>query len=182
MAMQHLIDSDGLRLSAHLARPLSSGTGALCGLVLCHGFPSGPRGAATSGQTYPQFADRLAAETGWAVLTFNFRGSGTSEGDFSLGGWLADLRAAVDHLSAEPRVNGVWLAGSSTGGALAGCAAAEDERGRGVATLPAPAHFDARASDSRHFLQHPRSGRVITTPSVPPDGDAWNQELRQIRA
>ncbi|MCU1462815.1 MAG: Alpha/beta hydrolase family [Acidimicrobiales bacterium] len=182
MAMPHLIDSGGLRLSGHLARPLSSGTGSLNGLVLCHGFPSGPRGAATSGQTYPQFADRLAAETGWVVLTFNFRGSGTSEGNFSLGGWLADLGAAVDHLSAEPRVNGVWLAGSSTGGALAVCAAAEDERVRGVATLAAPADFDAWAGDARRFLQHARSVGVITSPSFPSDLDAWNRELREIRA
>src|SRR5439155_6368553 len=182
MAMQQMFDSDGLRLSAHLARPLSSDTGPLCGLVLCHGFPSGPRGAATSGQTYPQFADRLAAETGWVVLTFNFRGTGTSEGDFSLGGWLSDLRAAVDHLSAEPRVSGVWLAGSSAGGALAVCAAAEDDRVRGVATMAAPADFDAWAGDARRFLQHARSVGVITTPAFPPDIDTWTRELREIRA
>lgn len=181
MAMQQTFLADGLRLSAHLARPLSSATGELRGLVLCHGFPSGPRGAATSGQTYPQFADRLANETGWIVLTFNFRGTGTSEGDFSLGGWLSDLRAAVDHLLAQPRVGGVWLAGASTGGSLAVCAAAEDERVRGVATLAAPADFDGWAGDARQFLQHARSIGVITTPSFPPDVDAWFRELREVQ-
>ena len=34
-------------------------------------------------------ARKIAAEAGWVVLTFNFRGTGTSEGDFSLDGWLA---------------------------------------------------------------------------------------------
>ena len=48
----------------------------------------GPGGAATSGQTYPELAERLAADTGWVVLAFNFRGTGASEGNFSLAGWL----------------------------------------------------------------------------------------------
>jgi alpha-beta hydrolase superfamily lysophospholipase len=34
-------------------------------------------------------------------MTFTFRGCGTSEGDFSLQGWVDDLRAAIDHLIAE---------------------------------------------------------------------------------
>src|SRR5436190_629160 len=81
-------------------------------------------------QTYSELADHLAADAGWVVLTFNFRGTGTSEGDFSVGGWLDDLRAAVGHLERSDGVSGVWVAGSSTGGALAICEAAEDERVR----------------------------------------------------
>ena len=46
-------------------------------------FPNPPRGAATVGTTYPDLADHIANEAGWTVLTFNFRGTGTSEGDFS---------------------------------------------------------------------------------------------------
>ena len=48
-----------LRLSAHLATPPPPGRGQ--GLVVCHGFPNGPRGAATVGTTYADLADRLAA-------------------------------------------------------------------------------------------------------------------------
>ena len=69
------------------------------GLVLCHGFPAEPLGAKLTGQSYPQLADRLAADTGWVVSTFNFRGAGDSQGDFSLGGWLTDLKSAIDDLS-----------------------------------------------------------------------------------
>ncbi len=47
---------------------------------------------------------------------FTFRGCGQSEGDFSLLGWLEDLRAAVDHLVDETGAANVWLAGTSTGG------------------------------------------------------------------
>ena len=111
--MELTIESDGLKLAGHLATPAPKGGGAPpSGLVLCHGFPVGANGAPNSGRTYPPFADRLAAETGWVVLTFNFRGAGASEGNFSLAGWLADLRAAIDRLVDEG-VSGVWLAGSS---------------------------------------------------------------------
>jgi len=175
-----VIESSGLRLSGHLAQPATPGVPSAPGLVLCHGFPAGPGGAATSGQTYPELADRLSADTGWTVLTFNFRGTGTSEGDFSLAGWIDDLRAATDHLLRQD-VSGVWLAGSSTGGALALCQAAEDERVRGVATLSAPADFAGWAEDPLLFLDHARSIGVISHPSFPPDPAAWARELREIR-
>lgn len=178
--MQCTIESSGIRLSGHLARPAAPGVAPSPGLVLCHGFPAGPGGAATSGQTYPELADRLAADTGWTVLTFNFRGTGASEGDFSLGGWLDDLRAATDHLLLEG-VSGVYLAGSSTGGALALCQAAEDERIRGVATLSAPADFAHWAEDPLHFLEHARSIGVVQHPAFPPDPIAWARELHEIR-
>ena len=179
--MRCVIESSGLRLSGFLARPPVAAAPAAPGLVLCHGFPAGPGGAATSGQTYPELAERLAADTGWVVLAFNFRGTGTSEGDFSLAGWLDDLRAATDHLLAAGGVSGVWLAGASTGGALALCQAGEDERVRGVATLSARADFHQWAADPEAFLDHARSIGVIRDRSFPPDPDAWARELREIR-
>ena len=180
--MHEVIRSGEVRLSAHLARP-ADGAGAepRRGLVLCHGFPAGPQGAETAGESYPDFADHLAREAGWTVLTFNFRGSGESEGQFSLGGWLDDVRAAVDHLSSVDGVGGVWLAGSSTGGALAICETAEDQRVRGVATLAAPADFADWASDARAFLDHAREVGVITDRSFPADFDRWAGELHEIR-
>ncbi|HET9771366.1 MAG TPA: CocE/NonD family hydrolase, partial [Acidimicrobiia bacterium] len=87
--MDDTFDSDGLRLASHLSRP--PGFARVPGLVMCHGFPTGPRGGDSSASTYPELAERLARETGWAVLTFNFRGTGASEGDFSIDGWLSDL-------------------------------------------------------------------------------------------
>ena len=174
------IEASGLRLSCALSRPESTGP-SRPGLVLCHGFPAGPGGAATSAQTYPELADRLAADTGWTVLTFNFRGTGASDGDFSLGGWLDDLRAAIDHLVVVEGVSGVWLAGASTGGALAICSAAEDERVRGVATLAAPADFAGWAADPAGFLAHARQVGVVRDPAFPPDFDSWARELAEIR-
>jgi alpha/beta superfamily hydrolase len=178
------LESGGVTLRAHLALPPASagGPGIIRhGLVLCHGFPPGPKGAATAGQTYPQLADRLAADAGWAVLTFNFRGAGESQGDFSLGGWLADVRAAIEVLSEQPAVDGVWLAGFSTGGSLALCAAGEDERVKGVASFAAPADFGDWSADPRRFLDHAREVGVVKSKGFPPDFDAWARELREIR-
>ena len=180
--MRDEFESAGLRLAAHLARPADAVVApGRPGLVLCHGFPSGPKSAAASGQTYPELADRIAEDTGWTVLAFNFRGTGQSAGDFSLGGWLHDLRAAVDHLTAVGDIGGVWLCGASTGGSLAICAAAEDDRVRGVAALSARADFDDWASHPRRFLEHAREIGVIRDPRFPPDADRWVRELRETR-
>ncbi|HEX3623138.1 MAG TPA: alpha/beta fold hydrolase [Acidimicrobiales bacterium] len=180
--MQCEILSSGLRLSGYLARPAAAESSAGApGLILCHGFPAGPGGAATSGQTYPELAERLAADTGWVVLAFNFRGTGASDGNFSLAGWLDDLRAAIDHLLAVDGVSGVWLLGSSTGGALAICQAGEDERVRGVATLSARSDFADWASDPQAFLEHARAIGVIRDRNFPSDPDAWGRELTEIR-
>lgn len=179
MTFAETVFSHGFTLAAHIARGSPAGPSAA--LVLCHGFPAGPGGAATSAQTYPELADRLAADTGWTVMVFTFRGAGGSEGNFSLGGWRDDIGAAVDKLSADEAVRGVWLAGSSIGGALAVCAAAVDHRVRGVATLAAPAAFDDWAADAQRFLANCREIGVVRDPTYPPDIEAWARELREIR-
>jgi alpha/beta superfamily hydrolase len=180
-AVELSLDSDGVRLAGFLAEPaVVQATGRRRGLVLCHGFPAGPRGASTSGETYPELAASLANATGWTVLTFNFRGTGESAGDFSLGGWLTDLRAAVDRLTGAVDA-GVWLAGFSVGGALALCVAGEDERIRGVASLAAPADFEAWAAEPAAFLGHARELGVIRKSGFPADFAAWAAELSEAR-
>jgi putative redox protein len=181
--MDEVFDSDGLKLWGHTGRPTKGGAAARRrGLVLAHGFPTGPRWSESSGKTYPEFADRLAADADWTVLAFNFRGTGESEGDFSMSGWLHDLQAAIGYLISTTDVEDVWLAGFRTGGSLAICAAAEDERVRGVATFGSPADFDEWAADPRRFLQTTRDLGVVRTPGFPSDLAAWAQELKEIRA
>jgi putative redox protein len=175
------IRSNGLTLRGHLVRPeLEPGESSGL-LVLCHGFPAGPKGAAGTGQTYPQLAERLSGEAGWAVLTFNFRGTGESEGDFSLGGWMDDLRAVIDHAMGLSQVSGVWLAGFSTGGSLAVCSAAEDDRVRGVAALGAPADFSNWAVDPGRFLAEAGDLGVVRSARFPEDREAWARELGELR-
>ncbi|HXW80193.1 MAG TPA: hypothetical protein VEJ84_11885, partial [Acidimicrobiales bacterium] len=100
-------------LSGYLARPnFSAASGAgRHGIVLAHGFPEAGQRASAPSYGYPQLATRLAAETGAVVLTFDFRGMGASEGDFSLDGWRADLAAGMGTLRAVPGVEEIWLVG-----------------------------------------------------------------------
>jgi putative redox protein len=173
-------ESDGLRLGAHVARP--NGSGPSPGVVLCHGFPSGPRGAATSAATYPELADRIARDAGWTALAFNLRGTGTSEGDISVDGWLHDQRAAVGALAEREDVTGVWIAGIAEGGTFAMCEAADDARVGGVATLGAPASLRDWSRDPARLLDHTRRVGMVRTAGFPPDPAAWGRELATLDA
>jgi putative redox protein len=179
--VEQRIDSGGLSLAAHLARPPGRPSGPPPAVVLCHGYPSSGT-AASAPETMPELADRIATEMGWAALAFAYRGCGTSEGQFSLAGWLDDIAAAVAYIDNAVRPLGTWLAGLGTGGSLAVCAAAADPRIQGVAALGAPGDFDDWASHPRRLLEHGREVGVITDPDFPPSLDAWSRELRAIRA
>jgi fermentation-respiration switch protein FrsA (DUF1100 family) len=170
-------------LAAYLARPAPSAAGGSGrhGLVVCHGFPADPVTPNSSNRGYQQLADRLAADAGWVVLTFSFRGTSESTGNFSLGGWLADLKVAIDVLRRAGGVDAVWLCGFAAGGALAICAAGEDPKVRGVAAFSAPADFADRASDARRFVAQARAVGVIRDPAFPADLEEWARELREIR-
>lgn len=172
--------SAGLTLHRYLAQP-SGDPESLPGVILCHGFPIGPLDARQSAVTFPQLIDRIANDLGWAAMTFTFRGCGTSEGDFSMQGWVDDLRAAIDHLNEEVSPSGIWLVGTNTGGALALCVAADDPRVNGCALLGARADFDDWAGQPRRFLEHAREIGAIRTPSFPPAFDEWSRELRRFR-
>jgi putative redox protein len=172
--------SGGLRLSCALARPAGSAE-HLPGLILCHGFPIGPLDARQSAITFPELIDRIAYEQNWAAMTFTFRGCGDSAGDFSLQGWVDDLRAAIDHLIAEANPTGIWLVGTNTGGSVAVCVAADDPRIRGAALLSPRADFDDWATQPQRFLEHAREIGAIRTPGFPRSFDEWRRELRRFR-
>jgi putative redox protein len=171
--------TDGTVLAAHWARPASSGSSP--GLVLCHDFPTPPRGSLASGLTFPELADRIAAQAGWRVLTFNFRGTGGSHGDFSVGGWNADLRFAVDAVAAEDGT-GVWIAGTGVGGALALGVGARDKRVRGVAALGAPVDLRDWSRDAARFARHCRTMGVFESEQAPGDTAAWSREMASVDA
>lgn len=148
---------------------------------MCHGFPTGPIDARHSAVTFPQFVDRVASEMNWTGLTFTFRGCGASDGDFSLQGWVDDLRAAIDFVEEEAAPSGIWIIGASTGGSLAVCVAADDPRVHGLALLAARADFDDWAAQPRRFLEHAREIGAIRRPGFPPAFDEWSRELRRFR-
>lgn len=179
-AMNGTFASGSLTLQRYLARP-SGHSASLPGVVMCHGFPIGPLDARQSAVTFPQLMDRIANDLGWAALTFTFRGCGNSEGDFSMQGWMDDLRSAIDHLQEQVAPQGIWLVGTNTGGALAVCAAADDPRVRGCALLGPRADFDDWAGQPRRFLEHAREIGAIRSPGFPKAFDEWSRELRRFR-
>ena len=170
-------------LSGYLARPnFSAASGAgRHGIVLAHGFPEAGQRASAPSYGYPQLATRLAAETGAVVLTFDFRGMGGSEGDFSLGGWRDDLSAGMGTLRSVPGIEEIWLVGFAAGGTLSICAAGEDPSISGVAALAPPAEFADRGGDPRRFVAHARATGLIRGRGYPSDPGAWARELRAIR-
>lgn len=178
--MDERIRSGDLELSAHVAVPAPPGTGL--GLVLCHGLPNPPRGAAAVGTTYHDLADRIAAESGWVVLAFNLRGTGTSDGDFSARGWVDDIRAAVRVLDARPDVRGVWTAGFGHGGTFAVVEAADDEMVRGVASFAAATNLHAWARQPAKLLAHVRSMGMIRADDQPADPAGWVHDIEQLDA
>jgi putative redox protein len=173
-------ESGGHSLARYLARPAGRQE-ALPGLILCHGFPIGPLDARQSAITFPELIDRVANELGWAAMTFTFRGCGTSGGDFSLQGWVDDLRAAIDHLIAEENPLGIWLVGTNTGGSIATCVAADDPRVRGAALLGPRADFDDWGAQPRRFLEHAKEIGAVRSPGFPRAFDEWARELRRFR-
>jgi putative redox protein len=175
-----ILSTGGLRLSAHLALPPPPGRAH--GLVVCHGFPNGPRGAATVGTTYADLADRLARDSGFVVLTFNFRGTGTSEGDFSVRGWLDDVEVAVRTLAARADVRGVWTAGFGHGATFALCEAAGDELVRGVASIAARTSLGDWVREPSGLVAEAREMGMIRTSGFPADLGAWGRELALLDA
>ena len=167
------IVSEGLRLSAHFARP--PGVTRVPALLVLPGFPRGAAGAASLGNTDVSLCDRVAREAGWAGLTFTFRGTGPSEGDFSIDGWLADVRAAVDALDARGDVTGVWIAGFRLGGTLAIVTAAGDDRVLGIATFAAPASLRRWVREPDWFLEYARRTR-----GYPADADTWIRAIANL--
>ncbi len=158
---------DGNRIATRLARPPAGtrlkrpGSTRLPVVVLMPGFPRGTGGAALAGNTYPQLADRVAAQSGWAALTLHYRGTGPSPGSFTIDGWLTDVAAVIDALRARNDISGVWLAGFRLGGSLAVVAAARDVEVRGLATFGAPASLHSWVPDARRFAEYCRRVGVL---------------------
>ena len=173
------IDGPAGPLAVHLAEGSTRGPQANV-LVICHGFPVGQDSAERVAANLPMLADRLAVETEWRVLVGCLRGVGGSVGDFSLAGWLDDLRAMVDH-GAQIGNGGVWVIGFGTGGALGLCAASDDIRVRGVACLGSPATFADWAQDVEGMVEYARRVGVIHSPAFPADRQAWGEGFTALR-
>lgn len=179
--MNEKFSSGPLTLVGHLAGKVETGP-PRPGVVLLHGYPSGPAGTAGAVSAMPELADRIADDMGFVAFSPCLRGMAGSEGDFSIHGWATDVHAAIAHLRDTARVSGVWLIGFGTGGALAVYVGAEDPDVGGVAALAAPADFDDWAGNPKRLFEHARE--VGITSAVLHGGaiDGWSRELRSVKA
>ena len=104
-----LTTADGLSLEAELTVPAQ----ADAAVVLCHPHPQ-QGGTMTSLVTSELF--RLLPESGLAVLRFNFRGVGKSEGSHEFGvGEAVDIVAAIDAITTECPLLPIFVSGWSFG-------------------------------------------------------------------
>ena len=137
-------------------------------VCVCHGIPSGI--PAPDDRGYPELAESLQ-EQGFAVLIFNFRGTGASGGNLDMSGWIRDLTAAIDYLYCLPEVDKACLSllGFSGGAAVSIYVAAQDTRVSSVATGACPAEFDlfTKIAEPRSLIEHFRSIGAIRDRNFP---------------
>ncbi|MCL9782066.1 alpha/beta hydrolase [Vibrio sp. S4M6] len=116
--------SNGLNVVGNLYLPSGESQTSYPVIIMCHGF------CGVKELLLPNFAERFSKE-GYAVLTFDYRGFGESEGE---SGRLVptlqieDIHAAVDFVGTLPQVDPTRIAlwGTSFGGANAIIAASEN--------------------------------------------------------
>lgn len=129
--------SDGLAIRG--ARFFSPG-GPRPLLIVMHGIP---RAKPEPGDRTYRDLGRAAAADGWLAAIFNFRGTGASEGDLSLSGWLRDYQAVAGLARTWPEADPtrIFLLGFSAGGSVAIRAAALDPTVNAVAAVSSPAEY-----------------------------------------
>ena len=123
--------SDGLSLEAAIDRP----DDPRAALVLCHPHPK--MGGTMNAPLLVALIEELVARR-WAVLRFNFRGIGASEGEPGIGiDEVADAEGAVNEMRSRYDLP-LAIAGWSFGGAVAiRCAADRDDLAAVVGIAPA---------------------------------------------
>jgi len=154
--------SGEVKLTGRLLYPLIDGK--VPGAVLCHGFGTGYRTV--------EAPARILASKGIAVLIFDFRGHGGSDGivDEDI---VTDVIDASDFLSACPGVDGerIALVGHSMG-ALAAILAARQVRPHALIAISCPPEINGDISklsfevpaelmeDDRPVMEYPRDGSL----------------------
>jgi alpha/beta superfamily hydrolase len=157
------------RLEAILEEPAAAGSIGRDGRV-SPGHPGGLRAAVVfahpltsqGGTMHTKVvyqAAKALSRIGCAVLRFNFRGAGASEGTFNNGpGEQDDFRAALDYMAAQYPGAPLWAAGMSFGAWVALSVGAEDPRVSALIGIAPPVtHYDfsgvERSAKPKFFIQ-----------------------------
>lgn len=174
--------TDGVELDGEIVRASTAERHRSVAVLFLHSFPSADVWADKIGGDLGELCQRVGRNPEWNALTVRFRGCGDSGGNFSLARWVDDAAAAIRYLRQETRPRGLWVCGFGTGGAVGLVAAAADPSVTGVAVAGSPADFDDWATHPDRLLRHAREVGVITNSGFPSDVDAWNAELREVKA
>jgi dipeptidyl aminopeptidase/acylaminoacyl peptidase len=151
-------------------------------VCVCHGIPAGIPDPSDRG--YAALADHICHQ-GFAVLIFNFRGTGDSGGNLDILGWTRDLKAVIDYLYALPQVDRsrLYLLGFSGGAAVSVYVAAQDSRVSSVVACACPAEFTFfnQAGEPQSLIDHFRSIGAIRDSDFPPSAQEWLNGFKLVK-
>ena len=150
-------------------------------VCICHGIPSGTPAPDDGG--YPLLAEMICHE-GFAVLIFNFRGTGASGGNLDILGWTRDLKAAIDYLWALPEVDRTRLSllGFRGGAAVSVYVTSQDRRVSSIVACACPAEFTflTKAGDPQSIVDHFRRIGAIRDKSFPHSAQDWLNDFKLV--
>jgi len=167
-----VLEVDGLNIVGQLYLP--AGRAPYSTVCVCHGIPA--RIPDLHDRGYAALAEQIC-QRGFAVLIFNFRGTGDSGGNLDILGWIRDLKAMIDYLSTLPEVDKsrLSLLGFSGGAAVSVYVAAQDNRVSAVVACACPAEFAffTQADNPSSLIDHFRSIGAIRDSDFPPSAQEW---------
>jgi uncharacterized protein len=173
---------EGLKIIGQLHLP-ENNSSPFPAVILCHGVPSGVIDPTDGG--YPLLAQTISAE-GFAVYTFRFRGTGTSEGNFDILGWTHDLEAVIDYMWGLPEIDSAHLAlvGFSAGAGVSIYVGAQDKRISAVVACACPANYNviSEGEKPQYTVDYFRKIGIIRDPDFPPSLEGWLARFRKVNA
>jgi len=172
---------DGITIHGRVYFPSTHPSKQYPVLVICHGIPGSGAPRPQSDPGYEGLAEEIAS-LGIAAVIFNFRGCGSSGGDFSMMGWTRDLEAVIDKILNTPHIDPtrLMLLGFSGGGAAAIYVAADNGSVYSLAVAGTPANFKIFERDPESIVTDFRERGIIRDPGFPPDLGKWVQEFEEI--
>lgn len=150
-------------------------------VLILHGIPRAKPEPGDPGYTI--IAKEIAKE-GFTVISFNFRGTGESSGNFHIIGWAEDLEQMLDYLKLkfDAQRRGTILVGFSGGAAVAIYVSAKNKLPKAIISVSAPAYFDflAEKKVAELWIEGFRRIGLIKDDDFPSSLSAWQEEFRKI--
>jgi len=173
------IRSDGYLLKGEYSKPRDSKTL----LVLIHGIPMSRPDPNDKG--YPELCARLN-QRGIATVFCNLRGTGDSEGNFSMAGWHSDVINVMDYVlkGIGKECDSLFVVGFSAGASIALKYVSEHGGVSGVIAFASPARFTEifGRGEIFAFIELAREIGIIKDLEFPPDPMRFFDELEEFSA